>query len=47
MKFLSIVLKCNILSLQEVIDNFVVIARLLFVEKRRKPERILQLCALS
>jgi hypothetical protein len=47
MKFLSLILKYGILSLEEVIKNFIDISRFLFVEKRRKPDRVLQLSDLS
>jgi hypothetical protein len=33
----------NIIPFDEVIEKFVEISRLLFVEKRLKPERVLQL----
>jgi hypothetical protein len=46
-KFLSLVLKYGILSLEDVLENFIDIVRFLFVEKRRKPHRVLQLSALS
>jgi len=36
-------LRANIIPFDEVIQRFAEISRLLFVEKRRKPERILQL----
>ena len=42
-KFLWLMLCANIIPFAEVIENFAEIARLLFVEKRRKPERVLQL----
>jgi hypothetical protein len=38
-------LRTNIMPLDEVVERFAEISRLLFVEKRRKPERILQLVA--
>ena len=46
MKFIALVIRTNILSIREVIENFADVSRMLFVEKRRKPERDLQLTGL-
>jgi len=42
-KFLWLMLCANIIPFDEVLERFVEISRLLFVEKRLKPERALQL----
>lgn len=42
-KFLLLILLTEIIPFDETVENFVEISRLLLVEKRRKPERALQL----
>ena len=46
-KFMALVLLTGIMTFDEVVENFVEISRLLFVEKRQKKERVLQLVGLG
>jgi len=44
---MALVLLTGIMTFDEVVENFVEISRLLFVEKRQKKERVLQLVGLG
>jgi hypothetical protein len=46
-KFLWLILSTGLIDFDEVMADFAQISRLLFVEKRRKPERFLQLVTAS
>ena len=42
-KFMMLMLLTGIMTLDEVVENFIEISQLLFIEKRRNKERVLQL----
>jgi hypothetical protein len=46
-KFIMTMLRTGIMSLADIFENFIEIARLLLTEKRLKPERKLQLTGLG